>query len=106
MIRPLKSTLEKPPSTPEMDAREAEELANSMMRNSPLPDPERSEEKLPEDDGSEKLPKEGGGEKLLEESPTGKLIVPFREEVPLLVWFHNPSFFSRFPKSRECCEKN
>ena len=101
-----KSTSEKPPSTPEMDAHEAEELANSMMRNSPLPDPERSEEKLPEDDGSEKLPKEGGGEKLLEESPTGKLIVPFREEVPLLVWFHNPSFFSRFPKSRECCEKN
>ena len=76
MIRPLKSTLEKPPSTPEMDAREAEELANSMMRNSPLPDPERSEEKLPEDNGREKLPKEGGGEKLPEETPTGKLIMP------------------------------
>ena len=76
MIRPLKSTLEKPPSTPEMDAREAEELANSMMRNSPLPDPERSEEKLPEDDGSKKLLEEGGGEKLPGEGPTGKLIIP------------------------------
>ena len=89
-----------------MDAREAEELANSMMQNSPLPDPERGEEKLLEDDGSEKLPKEGGGDKLPEESPTGKPIVPFHEEVPPLVWFHNPSFFSIFPKSREYYEKN
>ena len=46
-----------------MDAHEAEELANSMMRNSPLPDAERSDEKLPEEEG-EKLPEEGGGEKL------------------------------------------
>ena len=59
-----------------MDAHEAEELANSMMRNSPLPDPERSEEKLPEDDGSKKLLEEGGGEKLPGEGPTGKLIIP------------------------------
>ena len=59
-----------------MDAHEVEELANSMMRNSPLSDPERSEEKLPEDDGSEKLPKEGGGKKLPEDAPTGKLIMP------------------------------
>jgi hypothetical protein len=70
-----------------MDAHEAEELANSMMRNSPLPDPKRSEVKLPEDDGSKKLPKEGGGEKLPEESPIGKPIVPFCEEVPPLVGF-------------------
>ena len=77
--------MENLPSTPEMDARQAEEMANSMMRNSPLPDPERSEEKLPEGNGSEKLPKEGGGEKLAEEesgeklpqeTPTGKLIKP------------------------------
>jgi len=59
-----------------MDAHEVEELANSMMRNSPLPDPERSEEKLPEDDGSKKLLEEGGGEKLPGEGPTGKLIIP------------------------------
>ena len=59
-----------------MDAHEAEEMANSMMRNSPLPDPERSEEKLPEDDGSKKLLEEKGGEKLPGEGPTGKLIIP------------------------------
>ena len=55
-----------------MDAHEAEEMENSMMRNSPLPDPERSDEKLLEEDGSGKLPREGGGEKLPEEVPTGK----------------------------------
>ena len=71
-----KSTSEKPLSTPEMDAHEAEEMANSMMRNSPLPDPERSDEKLLEEDGSGKLPREGGGEKLPEEIPAGKLIIP------------------------------
>ena len=77
-----------------MDAHEAEELANSMMRNSPLPDPERSKEKLPEDDGSEKLPKEGGGKKLPEEVPTVKLISLLCEKVPPfpLVWFCNPFF--------------
>ena len=78
-----------------MDAHQAEEMANSMMLNSPLLDPERSEGKLLEDDGSKKLPKEGGGEKLPEEIPTGKLIMPFAEGVlpffPLL-WFYNPIF--------------
>lgn len=53
-----------------MDTHETEELANSTMWNSALPDPERSEEKLPEDDGSEELPKEGGDENLPEEVPT------------------------------------
>ena len=64
-------------STPDMDAQQAEEMANSMMRNSPLPDAERSEEKLPEEEGEklleegdgEKLPKEGGSKKLLERNP-------------------------------------
>ena len=62
---------QRPPSTPDMDAHEAEEMANSMLRNSPLPDAESSDEKLPKEEGSEKLPKEGGGEKLSEEIPTG-----------------------------------
>ena len=58
---------QKPLSTPDMDTREAEEMANSMMRNSPLPDAERSDEKLPEEEeGSKKISKEGGGEKLPE----------------------------------------
>ena len=67
--------MEKPPSTIEMDAREAEEMANSMLLDSPLPDAERSDERLPKGDGSEKLPKEGEGKKLPEVTPTGKLIV-------------------------------
>ena len=75
---------QKPLSTPDMDTHEAKEMANSMMRNSPLPDAERSDEKLPEDGGSHKLPEEddgeklpeGGDKKLPEETPTGKLVPP------------------------------
>jgi len=59
-----------------MDAHEAEEIVNSMLLNSPLPDPERSDEKLPEEEGSVKLPKEGGSEKLPVETSTGKLMIP------------------------------
>ena len=66
-----------------MDAHEAEEMVNSMMLNSPLPNLERSDEKLPEEEGSVKLPKEGGSEKLPEETPTGKLIVPCTDKVLL-----------------------
>ena len=66
----------KPPSTPEMDAHEAEEMVNSKMVNSPLPNLERSDEKLPEEEGSVKLPKEGGSEKLPAKTPIGKLIMP------------------------------
>ena len=76
-----------------MDAHEAEELANSMMQNSPLPDAERSDERLPTGDGSEKLPKEGGNEKLPGETPTGKLIVSCIDKVlPFLVCFCNAFF--------------
>ena len=71
-----KTTVENPSSTPEMDARQAEEMANSMLLNSPLPDPEKDDEKPPEEEGSVKRPEEGGGEKLPEEIPTGKLIMP------------------------------
>ena len=64
-----------------MSAREAEDMADAMLRNSPLPDAERSDERLPEDDGSDKLPEEeggeklpeGGDEKLPEDASTGKL---------------------------------
>ena len=74
-----------PPSTPEMSARETEAMVDSMLRDSPLSDTEKGDEKFPEDSGSDKLPKEGGGEnlpeeggnkKLPEETPTGKLIMP------------------------------
>ena len=51
-----KMAVEKPPSTLDMSARDAEAMVDSMLRDSPLPDAERSDEKLPEDDGSGKLP--------------------------------------------------
>ena len=79
-----------------------------MMLNSPLPDAEWGDKRLPEDDGSDKLPEEGGdkklpeergdkklpeeggdeklpevggGEKLPEKTHTGKLIVPYIDKV-------------------------
>jgi len=55
-----KSAMEKSPSTPDMSARETEDMVNSMLLDSPLPDTERSDEKLPEDGGSDKLPEEDG----------------------------------------------
>ena len=84
--------MEKPPSTPDMSARDAEDMADAMLLDSPLPDAERSEEGLPRDSGSDKLPKEKGGEKLPEgddsklpeDTPTGKLIKPRTDGVLFL----------------------
>ena len=59
---------QKLPSTSDVDAREVEEMVNSMLRDSPTPDVEK---------GSEKLPEEGEGEKRPEETPTGYLVMPF-----------------------------
>ena len=97
-----KSAAEKPPSTPKMSAREEEDMADAMLQNSPLADAERSDERLPEGDGSDKLPEEGGeklseeegGEKLPEETPTGKLVMPCTEKVLafFLVWISSPFF--------------
>ena len=58
--------LGKPPSTPDMSAQDVETMANAMLLDSPLPDPERANEEIPEDGGSGRLPGEGEGEKLLE----------------------------------------
>lgn len=59
-----KSAMEKPPGTHDMSTRETEDMVNSMLRDSLLPDTERSDGKLPEDGGSVKLPEEedDGGE--------------------------------------------
>ena len=84
--------MEKPPGTLEMSAREAEDMADAMLQNSPLPDAERSDGRLPEGDGSDKLPEEEGGEKLPEggdvklpeDTPTGRLIKPCTEKVLFL----------------------
>ena len=67
-----------------MSARDAEDMANAMLLDSPLPNAESSDERLPEGSGSDKLPEEkdgeklpeGGDEKQPEETPTGKLVIP------------------------------
>ena len=73
-----------------MSAREAEEMADAMLQNSPHPEAEKSDGRLPNGGGSDKLPEEGsdeklpeeeGGEKLPKETPTGKLIMPCTEKV-------------------------
>ena len=58
--------LEKPPSTPEMGAHDAEVTANAMLLDSPLLGPEMANEESSEDGGSRKLLGEGEGEKLPE----------------------------------------
>ena len=87
------SGVEKPPSTPDMSAQDAEAMANSMLRDSPLPIPERANEKIPEDSGSDKLPEggegekfpEGGNDKQPEKTPAGKLVTPCRKGIFLLL---------------------
>ena len=75
-----------------MSAREAEDMADAMLQNSPLPDADRGDERLPEGSGSdkllkeggdEKLPEEEGGEKQPEETPIGKLTMPCTDKVLL-----------------------
>ena len=71
-----------------MSAHDAEDMANAMLLDSPLPDADRSNEgllegrgsdKLPEEKGGNKLP-EGGNVKLSEDTPTGELIKPCAEK--------------------------
>ena len=66
-----------------MSAHDAEDMANAMLRYSPLPGTDRSDEELLEDGGSdkllededdgEKLP-EGSNNNLPEETPAGNLV--------------------------------
>ena len=87
-----KMAVEKPPSTLDMSARDAEAMVDSMLRDSPLPDTERGDDWLPEDGGDDKLPEEedggelpeGGNGKLPEETPVGKLVPPCTEKVPFV----------------------
>ena len=79
--------LGKPPSTPDMSARDAEAMVDSMLLDSPLPHPEKANEEILEGGGSDKLPEEGGGGKVPDggdnkqpaETPAGKLVVPCRK---------------------------
>ena len=85
--------MEKPPNTPEMSVHDAEAMIDSMLRDSPLPDPIRANEEIPEDGGSGKLPEGGEGEKLPEggndkqpkTTPTGKLVTPCSNGIFLLL---------------------
>ena len=87
------SGAEKPPSTPDMSAQDVEAMANSMLRDSPLPNSERGNEEIPEGDGSGKLPEGGEGKKLLEgdtdeqpkKTPAGKLVTPCMKGIFLLL---------------------
>ena len=83
--------LGKPPSTPDMSARDAEAMVDSMLLDSPLPHSERANEEIPKGGGSGKLPEEGEGKKLPEggdnkqptETLAGKLVVPYRKSILL-----------------------
>ena len=80
-----KSGVEKPPNTPDMSPHDAEVMADSMLRDSSLPDSERGTEdggsdKLPEKGEGEKLP-EGGDKKQPEETPAGKHVSPCRKGI-------------------------
>ena len=72
-----------------MSACEAENMADAMLRDSPLQDAEWIDEGFPQGSGSDKLPEEedgeklpeGGDEKQPENTPTGKLIMPCSDRV-------------------------
>ena len=74
-------------STLEMSAHDVKVMANAMLLDSPLPNLDRANEEILEDDGSGRFSGEGEGEKLPEggddkqpvETPAGKLVVPCRK---------------------------
>ena len=74
-----------------MSAHDAEVMANAMLLDSPLLDPERANEEIPKNGGNGRLPGEREGEKLPEggddkqsaETPAGKLVVPCRKGILL-----------------------
>ena len=88
-----KSSLEKPPNTPEMSAQNAEAMVDSMLRDSPLVDPDKANEEVPKDGGSDRLLEEGEGGKLPsggddkqpEETPASKPVPPYRKGMLLLL---------------------
>ena len=51
--------LGKPPSTPDMSARDAKAMVDSMLPDSPLSHSERANEETSEGGGNGKLPEEG-----------------------------------------------
>ena len=55
------SGVEKPPGTPDMSVHDAEAMVDSILRDSPLPDPVRASEEIPEGTGAANFQK---GEKV------------------------------------------
>ena len=95
------SRVEKPLNTPDMSAHDAEAMVDSILRDSPLPDPVRASEEIPEGDMSGKLLEGGEGKKLPEggtdeqpeETPAGKLVIPYRKGIFLLLLIRLSSMF-------------
>ena len=95
------SGVQKPSSTPEMSSHDAEDMVNSMLRDSPLPNLERGNDEIPEGDGNRKLPEGGEGKKLLEgntneqpkKTPAGKLVTPCRKGIILLLLMRLSSMY-------------
>ena len=89
-----KSEVERSPNTPDMSAHDAEAMVDSMLRDSPFPDPERANEEIPEDSGSNKLSEvaeggklpEGRGDKQPKDTPAGKLVAPYRKDISLFLF--------------------
>ena len=68
-----------------MSAHDAEVMANGMLLDSPLLDPERANEEILEDGGSNKLLGEGEGEKLPERGDENNLRRPLQVSLQCLV---------------------
>jgi len=88
-----KSAMEKPPGTPDMSAHETKDMVYSILRDSPLPDTERS------DDNSQRMVEVASFQRrrmmgrsfsrettisCLKRPPTGKLVPPCTEKVLFL----------------------
>ena len=70
--------LEKPPSTPEMSSYDAEVMAYSMLLDSPLLDPERVNEEIPEDGGSSNFQEKEKSRSFLREAMINSLRRPLQ----------------------------
>ena len=85
--------MEKPLNTLEMRVHDAEAMVDSILLDSPLPDPVRASEEIPDGDGSGKLPEggegknlpEGGADEQPKETPAGKLVTPCSNGIFLLL---------------------
>ena len=76
---------QKPPSTPDTDARETEDMVNSMLLDSPLPNAERSHESSPRMKEARSSPREEEARSLWRKPPQASLLCLFSNFLFLLV---------------------